>query len=73
MLYGASYMYSYVTDIDGALSPCKAVIKRHQSLVSTRDDILDNISTATAEVLLPYIAIAIELMFIYMSVLHSYS
>ena len=39
-------------DIDGTLSPCKAVIKRHQSLVSTRDDILDNISTATAEVLI---------------------
>ena len=49
-------MYLYVTDIDGTLSPCKTVIKRHQSLVSTRDDILANISTATDEVL-PYMVI----------------
>ena len=34
---------------DGA-SPCKAVIKRHQALVKTRAEILDNISAAATEV-----------------------
>lgn len=39
-----------VAEIDAMSSPCKAVIKRHQTLINTRDDILDNISTATDEV-----------------------